>query len=72
MGPDPNHFDQIRNDAVRTTLRHFRDDMIDNNFKPVRNLNDVEKELTGTNMIEPAEASQETEKEEATAGKAKK
>lgn len=45
MGPSANHIEGVKRDAIRTTLRHFRDEMEDNGYEPIVPLADVEKQL---------------------------
>jgi hypothetical protein len=45
MGPSENHLDQVKRDAVVTTLRHFRDDAIDNGYEPKEDLDKVQAQL---------------------------
>lgn len=45
MGPNQNALEEVKRDAIKTTLRHFRDDMLDNEFEPANDLDEVQAQL---------------------------
>lgn len=61
MGPDKNHLEEVKRDAVRTTLRHFRNEQLDNGYEPEVDLDTVEHELLGTHRGQPIEEGEITE-----------
>lgn len=49
MGPDNNAIEEVKRDAIRTTLRHFRDAEDDLAFEPIVPLQQVQKDLIAEN-----------------------
>lgn len=45
MGPNHDVLNEVKKDAIRHTLRHFRDQVEDSEFEPVKNLGEVQKKL---------------------------
>lgn len=55
MGPDKNHIEQVKLDAHIATLRHFRDDALDNNYVPAKSFDETDKEVRAQLGRKPAE-----------------
>lgn len=55
MGPNHDVLNEVKKDAIRHTLRHFRDQVEDEEFEPVRNLHEVQKQLLAEHDNDPLE-----------------
>jgi hypothetical protein len=53
MGPQPNALDQVKRDAIRTTLRHFRNEDEENDRPPSFDYAKVEKQLLAEQDAQP-------------------
>ena len=59
MGPDVNQLDQIKEDAIRATTRHFRDEVEDNDFSPKVDIDKVKDQLLGELYPKDADTKEE-------------
>lgn len=63
MGPDTNALDQVKRDAITTTMRHFRDEVEDEkiNFKPKADLEKARAQLLAEQDATPSDTPDTTE-----------
>lgn len=45
MGPQDNALEQVKLDAIKGTIRHFKNDVEDNSFEPAQDLDVVRRQL---------------------------
>lgn len=45
MGPNENVLEAVKRDAINTTIRHFKDEMLDNDYEPQVDLDEVRRSL---------------------------
>jgi hypothetical protein len=58
MGPTQNALEEVKRDAIKGTLRHFRDAMEDNSFVPVHPL---DYEMVRADLLDTPEEKQADE-----------